>query len=143
MYLISRIKNYMMTFNIKKLITALILLTFIGQALSIGFLSCEMHQSSQEASSSDPQAMNHAHHLMSDSMSDSMSATNNPISQSDMQHDCCDDELSCDMSGCMLPVLSYDETNSINIPISLKISSNSNLTINSSSKSLFRPPILS
>ena len=129
----------MMTFSIKKLITALILLTFFGQVLSIGFSSCEMHQSSQDTSSSNSQAMNHAHHLMSDSKS----ASNTQLSPAGMQHDCCDDELGCDMSGCMLPMLNYDETNSVNFPISLKIFSNSNLTTSSSSKSLFRPPILS
>ena len=128
MYLI----HSMYTSNVKILITLLMLMAFIGQTLAVGVASCEMHQSDGISSHSvDNMHANHMDHVMPE------------LPAQDSSSGCCDDEINCDMSGCVLVVLSYDDDSSINTPVSENINSEPSLIASSPSKSLYRPPILS
>lgn len=118
---------------LRKLFTFAILLSFIGQALAVTISSCSMHQNAYtEQQSSDMVMMDHSHH-----------AINSVDSTSASEPNCCDDELSCDMSGCAILAISDNVNVYSSILLNQKINFHSALSLSSPFISLFRPPILS
>ena len=119
------------------LLVLLLSLTFIGQAMESAMAPYHMMSSGcMEMQGQDMSMMDHSNHTM----------TADPISINDNStNNCCADMCSCYASGCssVTVFISEAEQSAVLDEHTLKIFSNSNLTLTQQSNSLYRPPIIS
>ena len=120
----------------KQVITAIMLLIFVGQVSATAIIPCKMGSQQQPESmdmTQDMQGMDHSSHMM---------GMNSYANDSEMP-DCCDSSANCSMSSC-LSILASTPLSMNKIQNSYQKPLYPASTFNSQTpNSLYRPPILS
>jgi len=134
---VSKIKN--------NILVVIILLIFTGQVAASSIVLCSMQESSIDtmADHFSFSEISHTSHDMPHSSNDMNKVSHGMDHKSSSSHDCCSDNSSCSMAGCIL--LALPVTLQLKTPnlIQRSVISEFFMATSQVSSSLYRPPILS
>lgn len=119
------------------ILVVIILLIFTGQVAASSIVLCSMPESPADT------MMDHSSHDMPHSSNDMKQSSDIMEHGASSSHDCCSDNASCSMAGCLL--LALPVTLQLRVPhlIQQPVISEFFMATGQSSSSLYRPPILS